>query len=162
MLESLILIAMFLASCFAVLISIILLIIGVSRKSQTFKVLGIAPLIIPIGSIIIYSLWYGVALPNVHEEERDKYVGVYRIEGLDGANSNQALQLLQDKTFVLDSIGGMNFSGKGKWETGGIDGVFNFYSSKGRLLDVAYPSSSTTLTFMFFDDGDIIFSRLLN
>ena len=150
------------------IISVLILLIGLIKKSRKLKILGIGIGAVPLFCFILLSIWYGVLKPSSYNNQMKDFAGTYyphesAIELLkenDLFDKSNRLVLKENGTFEFDSIPGVNLTKIGKWETGGIDGHFNFYDNTGVQINFGMPSGSEEncgLKFHFRENEDDFF-----
>jgi hypothetical protein len=152
----------------------IVLVIGLFRKSRKTIWICLLALIVPLCCIYPYFLYYNSYLPELKEDTLIQFSGIYCVDQSKSRNADTDsfrgktfhLTLYKDKTFKMDSIPHMSFSGTGKWSTDGVDDQFNFYTINGSLIATASPFSeinSEEIIFNLYDPKeDYVLSRLNN
>ncbi|WP_405397564.1 hypothetical protein [Maribacter sp. Asnod2-G09] len=164
MLESLLFIFLIFVGGIFLVISLIVLLIGLGKKSSKLKKIGIGIGIIPILCFGLIALYYLVILPSLHKNQMEDFSGTYVLDNsaeqimskkeLD--SQYPKLVLLSDGTYKFDGIEGVGLEKSGTWKTGGIDGMFEFDVKHGS--EWAIPSGSendAALSFDYeIDEGD--------
>lgn len=150
MLESLIFIFLIFIGGLFLLVSVIVLIIGLVKKSSKLKKIAIGIGVVPILCFGLIVFWYAIAIPSFNNNQMKDFAGVYvphksATEFLkeNGITKNELrLTLYSDGTYKFDGIKGISLEKKGTWKTGGIDGLFEFHDEDGNLSEWASPSGS--------------------
>ena len=151
MIESIIFMILSFIGIIGFIISIIVLLIGLIRKSRKLKMTGIVLLMIPVFCYGIIQFWYKVIIPNSNENISEDFVGVYSTHKIKSTkflkrnglyDKERFLKLKGNGTYEFDTIPGVGLWKKGRWESGGMDGVFNFYDENGNLIEWGSPSGS--------------------
>ena len=168
MLESLIFMILSFIGIIGLIISVIIILIGLYKKSRKLKRIGIGIGAVPILCFGQIAFWYMIAIPSFDKNELKDFSGTYEphksAEKLLKENglfekSNQLI-LKPNGTYQFDSIPGIRLPKSGKWETGGIDGVFNFYDNNDKQIGFGSPSGSGMncgLSFRFQPNEDDFF-----
>ena len=160
MLESLIFMILSFIGIIGLIISIIILLIGLIKKSRKLKMTGMIFLMIPIFCYGLIQFWYKIIIPNSNDKISNEFVGVYSTHKIKSTkflkrnglyDKERFLTLKADGTYEFDTIPGVDLWKNGKWETGGIDGVFNFYNNKGHIIDRGMPFGSGDNCGLEFD-----------
>ncbi|MCP4135076.1 MAG: hypothetical protein GY754_29140 [bacterium] len=146
---------------FALIASIILLIIGLARKSKRLKTVGLSLLTIPLFCWGLFYLYYGVIIPEHDRQQEIEYSGTYITDQSGSYNKNKRpfrgkkyrLILNEDKTFELDKTPYIDFHGKGTWEAG--DEYFHFINNNGEIIERVSPFESNgkkKIIFHLYDE----------
>ena len=168
MLESLIFMILTFIGIIGLIISIIILLVGAIKKSRKVKKIGIGIGIIPILCFGLIALWYVFAIPSFNKSQLKDFSGTYlpykSAEKLLKENGlfekPNRLILKSNGTYLFDSIPGIGLQKKGKWETGGIDGLFIFYDKNNNQIEYGSPSGSGMdcgISFRFQQNEDDFF-----
>jgi len=150
MLESLLFIFLIFIGGLFLLISLIVSIIGLAKKSSNLKKVAIGIGIVPILCFGLILFWYAIAVPSINENQMEDFAGVYvpyksatKFLNENGITKNELkLTLYSDGTYKFDGIEGIAIEENGTWKTGGIDGLFEFYDEDGSLSQWVSPSDS--------------------
>ena len=134
---------------FLVIIAIVFLVIGLLSKNEKLTKIGIYSFFgAPIFIVLLYIFWYSVVIPRANKSQMKEYSGMYKSE-----KGNFIIELKSDGNYISDSIPKLRIHKKGKWKTGGIDGMFELYDNKGVLKahvgNGYYPDGTQVLTFPF-------------
>ncbi|SDR95608.1 hypothetical protein SAMN05216503_1507 [Polaribacter sp. KT25b] len=160
MLESLIFMILSFIGIVGLIISIIILLVGLIKKSKKLKMTGLIFLIIPIFCYGLIQFWYKIVIPNSNDRISNEFVGVYSTHKVKSKkflkrnglfDKERFLILKEDGTYEFDSIPGVDLWKRGKWQTGGIDGAFDFYNNKGDLIERGMPFGSGDNCGLEFD-----------
>lgn len=165
MLESLLFIFLIFIGGLFLLISLIVLIIGLVKKSSKLKKVAIGIGIVPILCFGLIIFWYAIAVPSFNDNQMEDFAGVYvpHISAIKFLNENGItknelkLTLYLDGTYKFDGIEGIALDKKGTWKTGGIDGLFEFHDEDGSLSEWASPSGigkESALSIEYTKDKD--------
>ena len=150
MLESLLFMFLIFIGGLFLLISLIVLIIGLAKKSSKLKKIAIGIGVVPILCFGLIIFWYAIAVPSFNNNQMEDFAGVYvpHKSATEFLNENRItknelkLTLYSDGTYKFDGIKGISLEKKGTWKTGGIDGLFEFHDEDGSLSEWASPSGS--------------------
>jgi len=130
------------------IISVIIILIGLYKKSRKLKRIGIGIGTVPILCFGLIAFWYMIAIPSFDKNELKDFSGIYKphksAEKLlkeNGLFKNQLI-LKSNGTYLFDSIPGIGLHKSGKWKTGGIDGLFIFYDNNDTQIEFGSPSGS--------------------
>ena len=165
MLESLIFIFLIFVGGIFLTISLIVLIIGLIKKSSKLKKIALGIGIVPVLCIGLIAFWYIIAIPSFDKNQMGDFAGTYvpnksalELFIENGLQTKEPkLILLSDGTYKFDVIEGVGLEKSGTWKTGGIDGLFEFHDKDGNLSEWASPSGSgdeSALSFEYQLDGD--------
>lgn len=133
------------------IISIVIILVGLIKKSRKLKMTGMILLMIPIFCYGLIAFWYKIIIPNSNDKLSSEFVGVYSTHKIKSKkflkrnglfDKERFLILKVDGTYEFDSIPGVDLWKKGKWKTGGIDGAFEFYNEKGENIEFGFPFGS--------------------
>lgn len=149
MLESLLFIFLIFVGGIFLAISLIVLIIGLIKKSSRLKKIALGFGIVPV-CVGLIAFWYMIAIPSFDKNQMGDFAGTYvpnktamELLAKNGLKTNNPkLILLSDGTYKFDIIEGVGLEKSGTWKTGGIDGMFEFYDKDGNLMEWASPSGS--------------------
>jgi len=151
MLESLIFMILSFIGITGLVISILILLVGLIKKSRKLKITGMIFLMLPIFSYGLITFWYKIVVPNSNDKLANEFVGIYSTHNVKSKkflkrnglfDKERFLTLKDDGTYEFDSIPGVKLWKSGKWKSGGIDGAFEFYNDKGDNVDYSYPFGS--------------------
>ena len=163
MLESLLFIFLIFVGGIFLVISLIVLLIGLGKKSSRLKKIGIGIGIVPILCFGLIALYYLFILPSLHKNQMEDFAGTYVLHNSaeqiivekEQDSQNPKLILLSDGTYKFDGIDGVGLDKSGTWKTGGIDGMFEFDVNNGS--EWAIPSgggNNAALSFAYeIDEG---------
>jgi hypothetical protein len=146
-------------------ISLIVLIIGLIKKSSKLKKIALGIGIVPILCFGLIAFWYVIAVPSFDKSQMDDFAGTYvpnkstkELLATNELKTNEPqLILLSDGTYKFDGIDGVGLEKSGTWKTGGIDGLIEFHDKDGNLSEWASPSGSgdeSALSFEYLLDKD--------
>ncbi|ADY29354.1 hypothetical protein [Cellulophaga lytica] len=163
MLESLLFIFLIFVGGITLIISLIFILIGLSKKSSKVKKIGYGIGIVSILCFGLIALYYLLILPSLHKNQMDDLAGTYQlydsskqiIAKKELHSQYPELILLADGTYKFDEIEGVGLQKNGTWKTGGIDGMLEFDVKQGR--EWASPSgdeNDATLTFEYQNNQD--------
>ena len=133
------------------IISIIILLIGLIKKSRKLKMTGMVFLMIPVFCYGIIQLWYKVVIPNSNDNISKDFVGIYSTHKIKSTkflkrnglyDKERFLTLKANGMYEFDTIPGVRLWKKGRWESGGMDGEFNFYDENENFIERGSPSGS--------------------
>ncbi|MBO0592986.1 hypothetical protein I2486_16405 [Cellulophaga sp. E16_2] len=145
-------------------ISLVILLIGLIKKSSKLKKIALGIGIIPILCFGLIGFWYAIAVPSFNNSQMEDFAGIYILHKSgtelltkNGIDRNQIeLTLNSDGTYRFDGIEAIGLDKNGTWKTGGIDGMFEFDVQHG--IEFANPSGSgdeSALSFKYqMDKGD--------
>jgi len=164
MFESLIFIFLIFISAISLLTALILLLIGVFKKSTQLKIIAFGIGIIPILCYGLVSLWYYVVIPSFDKTQMKEFSGTYQVQNTNNKTekSTDILNLSEDGTYIYTGTGDIALAKYGTWKTGGIDGVFEFYNEKGRRIEFASPSGgdgNEKITFNLYGSNQAQFVK---
>lgn len=150
MLESLLFIALLILGGITLILSIVCIVIGLNKKEKSLRNIGFGIGIIPVFCFGIVTFWYGIAIPSFYNKQMNTFAGTYLPTELtkniltknNKLDKPLKLKLNPDGTYEFDIIQGVGLKKKGTWETGGIDGCFNFYDESGKLIDFGMPAGN--------------------
>jgi energy-coupling factor transporter transmembrane protein EcfT len=159
MLESLLFIFLICFGGLFLLISLIILLIGIAKKSSKLKKIALGIGVVPILCFGLIFFWYAIVVPSFNNNQMEDFAGVYvpHKSATEFLNENVItktelkLTLYSDGTYKFDGIKGIELEKKGTWKTGGIDGLFEFRDEYGRLSEWASPSGSGKESALSFD-----------
>jgi energy-coupling factor transporter transmembrane protein EcfT len=159
MLESLLFIFLICFGGLFLLISLIVLLIGIAKKSSKLKKIALGIGVVPILCFGLIFFWYAIVVPSFNNNQMEDFAGVYvpHKSATESLNENVItknelkLTLYSDGTYKFDGIKGIELGKKGTWKTGGIDGLFEFRDEEGRLSEWASPSGSGKESALSFD-----------
>ncbi|WP_047548462.1 hypothetical protein [Psychroserpens sp. Hel_I_66] len=165
MLESLLFIFLICVGGLFLLISLIILTIGLIKKSSKLKKVAFGIGVVPILCFGLIIFWYAIAVPSFNNNLMEDFAGVYiphksatEFLNENGVTENELkLTLYSDGTYKFDGIEGFGLEKIGTWKTGGIDGQFEFHDENGSLSEWASPSGSgdeSSLSFEYQLDED--------
>ena len=146
MLESLLFVLFVIIGTIALVGAVMLFLIGTINKNKSIKNIASYILIIPIGSYGIIAIFYLIIQPYNFNSLAKESAGVYYISGIAPLeyqviledNKNFTLVLKEDGTYYInDVIPELKLERKGKWNIGGIDGMFEFKNLQGNIIDFA-------------------------
>ena len=168
MLESLMFMVLMILGGITIILSVIIIIIGLGKKQKLLRNIGLGIGIIPIICFCLIAYWYGGAIPTFNNNQMTDFAGIYLpTESTKNIliKNNQLdksikLVLNPDGTYEFTPIQGIGLKKSGIWETGGIDGHFNFYDELGNLIDFGMPAGSgenCILSFQFRPNQDEFF-----
>jgi hypothetical protein len=159
MLESLLFIFLIIVGGIFLIISLVVLTVGLIKKSSKLKKLSLGIGIVPILCFGLITFWYLIAVPSFNKSQIQDFAGAYEINnsayelitknGLD--KKKPKLILFTDGTYKFDEMEGVGLKKSGTWKTGGIDGLFEFYDERGILSEWASPSGSGKESALSFD-----------
>ena len=137
MLESLLFILLISIGGIFLLISLIVLLFGLVKKSQKLKKIAFGVGTIPIMCFGLIAFWYLIAVPSFNKSEMEEFSGTYKIQTIEKENTNTELKLFEDGTYSFNGKENVGLAKSGTWKTGGIDGQFEFYNENGNLIEFA-------------------------
>lgn len=157
MLESLLFMFLIFLGGIFVIISLVVILIGLGKKSFKLKKIGLGIGIVPILCFGLIALYYLLILPSLHKNQMEDFAGTYVLHNsaeqimakkeLD--SQSPKLILLSDGKYKFDGIEGVGLEKSGTWKTGGIDGMFEFDVKHG--TEWASPSGSGKDAALSFD-----------
>ena len=150
------------------ILSLVIIINGLGKKEKSLRNLGFGIGIIPILCFGLIAYWYGIAIPSFNKNQMNDFVGMYVPTEMTKNilfENNQSdktiiLELKANGTYEFKTFQGIGLKESGTWETGGIDGHFNFYDNSGNLADFGMPAGSgenCSLSFQFRPNQDEFF-----
>jgi len=172
MLESLLFIFLIVVGGMFIVISLIILLVGLFRKSSKLKKIALEIGIVPILSFGLIAFWYLITVPSFNNSQMKDFAGTYEIH-----NSNELLSknesdknkpklnLLADGTYKFGRIEGVSLEKNGTWKTGGIDGQFEFFDNNERLIEFASPfggDGNEKIIFNLYDSNEVRFMKIKN
>lgn len=165
MLESLLFILLISIGGIFLLISLIVLLFGLVKKSQKLKKIAFGVGTIPIMCFGLIAFWYLIAVPSFNKSEMEEFSGTYKIQTIEKENTNTELKLFEDGTYSFNGKENVGLAKSGTWKTGGIDGQFEFYNENGNLIEFASQfggNGNEKIIFNLYDSNEIRFIKIKN
>jgi len=165
MLESLLFILLIFIGGIFLLISLIVLLFGLFKKSQKLKKIAFGVGTIPIMCFGLIAFWYLIAVPSFNKSEMEEFSGTYKIQTIEKENTNTELKLFEDGTYSFNGKENVGLGKSGTWKTGGIDGQFEFYNENGNLIEFASQfggNGNEKIIFNLYDSNEIRFIKIKN
>jgi 4-amino-4-deoxy-L-arabinose transferase-like glycosyltransferase len=167
MLESLLFIFLILIGGTFLIISLIVLLIGVNKKSSKLKKIALGIGIVPIMCFGLIAFWYIIAVPSFNNSEMEEFSGTYEIQTIEKGTdkSNSKLNLFADGTYKYIGEENVRIAKRGTWKTGGIDGHFEFYDENENLIEFASPfggNGNKKIIFNLYDSNEVRFVKVMN
>lgn len=160
MLESLLFLFLIYTGIIFLAIALVFLVIGIFKKSTRIRNVGFGIGVIPVFCFGLIALYYMVFLPATHENQMEDFAGTYILE----KDNNQLLNnessvgvmpvlvLYDNGTYKFEGMVQLKLKKTGTWETGGIDGMFEFEATNGTSF--AIPRGSGPTAAISFDSYD--------
>ena len=161
MLESLLFLILIFTGVIFLVISLLLLVIGIVKKKPRIRNVGFGIGFIPLFCFGLIAIYYKVLLPASHENQMEDFAGIYTLteEGyhrlqIDSTETPMPVLVLYDNgTYELDGIPQLKLKSTGTWQTGRIDGMFEFEATNGTSYAMPRGSGSTAaMSFDFYND----------
>ena len=165
MLESLLFILLIFTSGIFLLISLIVLLFGIFKKSQKLKKIAFGIGTVPIICFGLISFWYLIAVPSFNKSEMEEFSGTYKTETIEKEKTNTELKLFEDGTYTFNGKENAGLAKSGTWKTGGIDGQFEFYNENGNLIKFASQfggNGNEKIIFNLYDSNEVRFIKIEN
>jgi hypothetical protein len=146
MLESLFFISLVIIGTLTLAGVVFLYLIGLVNKSNGLKKISSYFLIIPGSCFGLIALFYFIIQPLSFSGLANQSTGKYYVadvsppdyfENIQVNTKDFSLILNNDGSFSVDSIPGLGIPRSGLWNTGGIDGMFEFKDINGNIEDFA-------------------------
>ena len=167
MLESLLFILLIFIGGIFLLISLIVLLFGIFKKSQKLKKIAFGIGTVPIMCFGLIAFWYLIAVPSFNKSEMEEFSGTYEIQTVEKGKekTNTELNLFADGTYKVKGKENVGISKSGTWKTGGIDGQFEFYDENGNLIEYASQfggNGNEKIIFNLYESNEIRFIKIRN
>ena len=167
MLESLLFILLIFTGGIFLLISLIVLLFGIFKKSQKLNKIAFGIGTVPIMCFGLITFWYLIAVPSFNKSEMEEFSGTYKIQIIEKGKekTNSELNLFSDGTYKFNGKENIRITKRGTWKTGGIDGQFEFYDENGNLIEYASQfggNGNEKIIFNLYDSNEVRFIKIKN